>query len=349
MRASDAVGFKTRAFVMDAAGIREYLKNFTRKDNRIAALSYFGTYAVFFAALAAAIPIAETAWWWAAAPFVVLTAFAGVRLYVLQHDAGHHSLFATKRQNDIAGYALSPFTMTPYRAMQYNHNMHHAYLGNLEHRETTEIHTMTLREWQEAGFWTRLGYRLYRNPLILLPVGGLFVYFLHYRWPKNTVRVGALGVLAHNLMLAAWVGALYWLAGWTGIAVWALAVVVAAHIGVFLVFLQHNFEDTYWDRKPDLDFRVAALQGSSCLDLGHWWDIGTGNIAYHDIHHFMPTIPSYRLRKAHHGMPEHLAAQQRRIKWPEALASFRLKLWDEEQGRLVPFPKSRQMAAVPAE
>ncbi len=180
-------------------------------------------------------------------------------------------------------------------------------------------------------------------------MGGLFVYFIHYRWPKNAAKIGALGVLTHNAMLLAWAGLIYALAGWTGVAVWALAVVVAAHIGVFLVFLQHNFEDTYWDVKPDLDFRKAALQGSSCLDLGHWWDIGTGNIAYHDIHHFMPSIPSYNLRKAHHRMPPELAAQQRRILWSEALHSFTLKLWDEEQQRLVPFPKKRNSAAVPAE
>ncbi len=334
---------------MDAVDIREYLKGFTAKDNRIAGLSYFGTFAAFFCFLVVAIRIAGTEWWWAAAPFVVLTAFAGVRLYVLQHDTGHHSLFETRRQNDLAGYVLSPFTMTPYRAMQYNHNMHHAYLGNLHHRETTEIHTMTLNEWNAAGGWTRLWYRLYRNPLVLLPVGGIFVYFIHYRWPKNAAKIGPAGVILHNLMLVAWVWAIWVLAGWTGVAVWALAVVVAAHIGVFMVFLQHNFEDTYWDVKPDLDFRQAALQGSSCLDLGHWWDIGTGNIAYHDIHHFMPSIPSYRLRKAHHGMPAHLAAQQRRIRWPEALAAFRLKLWDEDRGRLVPFPKPRAAAALAAE
>ena len=123
---------------------------------------------------------------------------------------------------------------------------------------------------------------------------------------------------------------------------------VSAMIGVFLVYLQHNFEDTYWDRKPDLNFRTAALQGSSALDLGHWWDIGTGNIAYHDIHHFNPAIPSYRLRKCHHAMPAEFA--MRRIRWPEALRSFRLKLWDEDNQRLVRFPESTETATVvPAE
>ena len=133
----------------------------------------------------------------------------------------------------------------------------------------------------------------------------------------------------------------------TGIGVYLGVTVLAGMIGVFLVYLQHNFEDTYWDRKPALDFRRATLQGSSCLNLGWWWDLGTGNIAYHDIHHFMPAIPSYRLRKCHFALPPEL--EMPRIEWPEALRSFRLKLWHEDEGRLVPFPQTPRGAAVPAE
>ena len=123
--------------------IKQYLNGFTAKDDRLGALSYFGSFAVFFTALFLAISLSEHGL--IAAPLVIVTAFAGVRLYVLQHDCGHHSLFRHPRINDLAGYVLSPFTLTPYRAMQYNHNMHHAYLGNLDDRETTEILTLTLR------------------------------------------------------------------------------------------------------------------------------------------------------------------------------------------------------------
>jgi omega-6 fatty acid desaturase (delta-12 desaturase) len=331
-----------------ANDIRRYLKDFTRKDNRIAALSYFGTYAVFFPSIWIAASLVTAGYWLAAGPFMLLITFCVARLYVVQHDFGHHSLFKEKWQNDWAGYLSSVFTFTPYRTMQYNHNMHHAYLGNLEHRETTEIFTMTRAEWDAADWKKRLWYRLYRHPLILIPVGGLFTYFIAYRWPKNTTKIGVAGVLAHNAAMLGFWALLYAALGWAGLAVFGIAVVIAANMGVFMVFLQHNFEDTYWERKPNLDYRMATLQGSSCLDLGHWWDVGTCNIAYHDIHHFMPSIPSYRLRKAHHGLPEHLAL--RRIGWPEALASFRLKLWDEERKCLTPFPKrAESAAAVPAE
>ena len=115
-------------------------------------------------------------------------------------------------------------------------------------------------------------------------------------------------------------------------------------IGVFLVYLQHNFEDTYWDRKPDLDFRRATLIGSSSLDLGWWWDLGTGNIAYHDLHHYNPAIPSYNLRRCQRDLPEHLQCHAP-IGWRKALRSFTLKLWDEDAGRLVPYPRDRDSRA----
>ncbi|WP_101068316.1 fatty acid desaturase [Roseovarius salinarum] len=330
--------------------IREFTKAYTGKSDLRGALSLFGTLAVYLAALTLGVwAVQATGQPLAAVPAVVVLAFASVRLYVLQHDCGHASLFATRRWNDWAGYLLSVFSLTPFRVMQYNHNLHHAYLGNLDHRETTEVYTMTLREWQAAPWHRRLWYRLYRNPLVMLSLGGVYTYFIAYRWPRNTGRVGAAGVIAHNLMLAGYVAVVYLAAGWTGLGVLGSSAVLAGVIGVFLVYLQHNFEDTYWDRKPDLDFRRAALEGSSSLDLGWWWDLGTGNIAYHDLHHFNPSIPSYNLRRCQKALPPDLQSHDV-IRWPEALASFRLKLWDEDTGKLVPFPRAgASQGAVPAE
>jgi acyl-lipid omega-6 desaturase (Delta-12 desaturase) len=323
--------------------IRAFTRDWTDRDDRIASLSYFGTFAVYFLTLW----LAVQAWpvWWLVVPLIVVNAFAGVRLYVLQHDCGHGSLYSTKRANDVAGYGLSVFTLTPYRVMQFNHNEHHSHLGNLDERDTTEIFTMTLREWEEAGFWTRLKYRLYRNPLLMIPVGGLLTYVLVYRWPKNAGRIDAAGVVAHNLGLVLWIAAICWMAGLPGLVIYAGTVFTAGCIGVFLVYLQHNFEDTWWDRKPDLNPARAALQGSSALDLGWWWDLGTGNIAYHDIHHFNANIPSYRLRKCHRALREKYEVQT--IGWPEAIRSFTLKLWDEDQERLVPFPREQRTQAIP--
>lgn len=323
--------------------IRAFTRQWTARDDRLAAISYGASFAVYGLTLA----LAVLAWptWWLVVPLIVINAFAGVRLYVLQHDCGHGSLFSTKRRNDLAGHGLSLFTLTPYRVMQSNHNDHHAHLGNLDERDTTEILTLTLREWQAASAWKRLWYRVYRHPLVLVPIGGLFTYALAYRWPKNAGQVDPRGVVLHNLGLVAWVGGLWVVAGGPGLIIYAGTVFVAGCIGVFLVYLQHNFEDTWWDRKPDLNPARAALQGSSALDLGWWFDLAVANITYHDIHHFNANIPSYRLRACHRALREKYEVQT--IGWAEALRSFTLKLWDEDQGRLVPFPKAdapRKMA-----
>jgi omega-6 fatty acid desaturase (delta-12 desaturase) len=284
--------------------------------------------------------------WWIVGPAALVFAVAAVRLYVLQHDTGHHSLFETRLQNEIAGHVLSPFTFAPFEVMKQNHNLHHGHLGNLDHRETGEIHTMTLREWEAADGWTRLQYRLYRNPLVLIPVGAVFTYFIRYRWPKNTLRFGWKGVAAHNGAIVGWLLALYALSGWAGLVFWLGASLLGGMLGVFLVYLQHNFEDTYWDRRPDLDPQVAALQGSSCLDFGWFFDFCVANITLHDIHHFNARIPSYRLRQCHYALPPEIAP--RRIGLREALAALNLKLWDEDRGRLVPFPPARASVRVPS-
>lgn len=321
--------------------VKSFTARYMKRSNTIATISFVGTLAVYFGtlwiALTADLP------WGALIPLLIVNAFSAVRLYVIQHDLGHLSHFKTRAQNEIAGYISSTFTLTPFRAMQYNHNLHHAHIGNLDHRETTEIYTMTLREWREAGFWTRLHYRLYRNPLLMLPIGGLWTFVVQYRWPKNTDHVGLRGVLLHDAAVLAWWGLIYWAFGWSGLGIYGLTVLFSGCIGVFLVYLQHNFEDTYWDHKPDLDYERATLQGSSALDLGWWWDLGTGNIAYHDIHHFNPRVPLYNLRRCHRDLRK--VMDIRTIEWPEAIRSFRLKLWDEDSERLVPFPKETARAS----
>lgn len=325
--------------------IKEFTRGYTAKNNMIAAAGFVGTLTVYIGALAAGAMAWGTLW---VVPLIVILAFASVRLYVLQHDFGHGSFFTSKTLNEGAGYLTSILSLTPFQVMKYNHNQHHAYLGNLDHRETTEVYTMTLAEWRDAPWYRRVWYRIYRNPVVMLSLGGIYAYFIAYRWPRNTRRVGVTGVLVHNAAVAGYIALVWVMLGVPGVWVLGLSALLAGMIGVFLVYLQHNFEDTYWDRKPHLDFQKATLEGSSSLDLGWWWDLGTGNIAYHDLHHFNPGIPSYNLRRCQREMPEHLRSHEP-IGWRQALASFRLKLWDEQAGRLVPFPRHQATAVMPAE
>lgn len=322
--------------------LRAAMEPWCARDDRLGWASYVGTFAVYFGTLAIALFVDLPLW--ALAALIVVNALSGVRLYVLQHDCGHGSLFTSRRLNDLAGHGLSTFTLTPYRTMQYNHNRHHAHIGDLDHRETGEVYTMTLREWQAASPLQRLHYRLYRNPALMLPLGGLLTYVIRYRWPKNARKVGVRGVMLANLALVLWVGLIWLAADWRGVAIYAATVLVAGTVGVFSVYLQHNFEETYWDRRPDYNLRDASFHGSSVVNLGWWYDLATANISYHALHHFNPRIPSYRLRKCFFALRDPFAIPS--IGWRGALQAFTLKLWDEDKERLVPFPKAEGRPAA---
>ncbi|WP_300516506.1 fatty acid desaturase [Aliiroseovarius sp.] len=321
--------------------LRTALRAYTKKDNRLAYLSLLSNLVIYALSAFTAILAVGQGDWLVAVPAVVVLAFAGVRLYVLQHDLGHLSLFETRAQNRFWGYVVSPFTFAAYPQMTHNHNLHHAYVGDLNERHTTEIYTMTVAEWERAGVWQRLYYRLYRHPAVLIPVGSFWTYFFVYRWPKNAASVGIKAILAHNLAILALFAALHLWQGWSGVFTFAFAIWLGGCIGVALVYLQHNFEGTWWDRRPDLDFERAAIQGGSCLDFGWVFDEMVANITKHDIHHLVAAIPSYRLRAAHREMEKTHAL--RRISFREALHAFSLRLWDEETENLVPFPKERRM------
>lgn len=315
--------------------LRHYTRQYTETDNLLASANFFGTLFVYFLSFWAAVAYADV--WYLFWPSGVVMAFAIVRLYVLQHDVGHNAFFISRRQNEWAGRALSLFTFAPFEVMKQNHNLHHSYVGNLEHRETGEIYTMTLAEWKNASVAQRVCYRIYRNPLFFVPAGAFFVYFLRYRWPKNTLKFGVKSVLIHNAVLMIMVVTVFHILGPIGLWVWFGFSFLAGMIGVLLVYLQHNFEDTYWDRRPDLKPQVAALQGSSCLDFGWFFDFMVANITLHDIHHYNARIPCYRLRQCHYNIPPELGLH--RISFPEAVRALWLKLWDEGEKKLIPFPE----------
>ena len=317
---------------------------FVQKDDRLAAAGLTATFAVYAASLSgAALLFGQSLW---ALPLILVAGLSMIRIYVLQHDFGHLSYFSAPRANRIAGHVVSLFTFAPFRAMQYNHNLHHAGVGDLDHRETGEVYTMTLAEWESAGPLKRLQYRLYRHPLVMLGLGAFFIFLLRYRWPKNARKAGPSAIVLHNVAVAGYLGALYLGFGWQGLAAFFAAVFAGGILGSFLVYLQHNFEDTYWEHRADRDTAMAALIGSSQLDLGRWFDILTANINWHDLHHLNPQIPSYRLRACHARLREDGLLAPRLIGWGEAIASLRLKLWDEEAKRLVPYPRRRVLSGV---
>lgn len=328
------------------SNLRRMTRAYTGRDNRIALVNIAVTLSIYIAALIGAILVAQTSYWPLALALMCINGTMAVRLYMLQHDCGHGSFFTTRKLNDLAGAFLSPFTLTPYKATRYNHNLHHAHIGDLDRRDATEIYVMTLAEYRAAPWWRKLGYRVYRSFFMLFVLGPTLLYAVMYRWPRNARAAGIGDLILHDIMVAALLAGLYFTFGPIALAVWLGSVVIGTSCGVLIPYVQHNFETVYWSRKPDLDFETAAMRGSAVLDFGWLFDLCTANIAYHDLHHLNASIPCYNLKRCHRDLSGHFTSV--RIGFVQALGCLRWKLWDEETGRMVPFPDTPARRAARA-
>ncbi len=280
----------------------------------------------------------------------VPTGFLFIRLFILQHDCGHGAFFPSRIANNVVGFLLGIVTLFPYGYWRRTHAIHHATSGNLERRELGDVKTYTVREYQAFSPVHRFLYRLYRHPFILLGVGPLYQFVLKHRFPFDiplSWKREWASVLWTNLGIALSYFALAAAFGWRAVLLVHLPVVlIAGAIGVFLFYVQHQFEDTYWEHEHAWDFYSAGVQGSSYFDLPpalHWL---TGNIGFHHIHHLASQIPNYRLAECFHDNPE--LQNVTRLTMKEALHSLRLKLWDEESHTLVGFDALRSRAAGPS-
>lgn len=262
-----------------------------------------------------------------------------VRLFIIQHDCGHGSFFASSRANDMVGRALGLITLFPYGYWKKTHAIHHGTSGNLDRREMGDIETLTVAEYEAKSWVGRLSYRVYRHPAILLGIGPLYQFVIKHRFPFDlpfTWKKEWASVLWNNMMIAVAIVALGFAIGWHTIFMVHLPIVlIAGAAGVWLFYVQHTFENVYWAKKEEWDAGSAATKGSSYFDMPrilHWF---TGNIGYHHIHHLSARIPNYRLREAFDS--DALLRQAQRITLWSSLRSARLKLWDEEGGKMVGF------------
>lgn len=283
--------------------------------------------------------------WWG----LVLTIPASgllVRLFIVQHDCGHGSLFRSRALNDWVGRTIGVFTLTPYDYWRRTHAVHHASSGNLDRRGIGDVDTLTVREYRALGWFGRLKYRLYRHPLVMFGLGPAWLFVCQYRLPIGLMRAGPqpwISTLTTNLAIIVPIAVMIWLVGLGPfLAVQIPITLMAATAGVWLFYVQHQFEETHWSETGEWEFAHAALHGSSHYDLPQPIRWLSGNIGIHHVHHLAAKIPFYRLPEVLRDYPE--LKDMSRITLLDSLKCVKLVLWDENAKRLITFREARALA-----
>jgi len=284
----------------------------------------------------------SVSYWITLALSVVAAGFL-TRTFIIFHDCVHGAFMRSARANRILGFLTGVLTFTPYGQWRHQHVMHHASSGDLDRRGTGDIWTLTVEEYLASSFWRRLSYRVVRSPFVLFLVAPLYLFLVHHRIPsRSSAPHDRRGVLLTNGALLGIVLTMSLTIGLGSYLLIQLPIILCAGVlGVWLFYVQHQFDGVYWERQRAWDFETAALKGSSYYKLPRVLQWFTGNIGFHHVHHLSPAIPNYSLQKCHEETP--MFRQIRPVTLWASMRSLTFRLWDERQKRLVGFGQLRKL------
>jgi acyl-lipid omega-6 desaturase (Delta-12 desaturase) len=324
---------------------RDALEPYTRAD-RGRSLGCVLTSAVPYVALFALMAVSLRISYLLTAALAIPAAGFLVRTYIVFHDCAHGSFLASKRANRWLGASLGLLVFTPFECWKRQHAVHHATAGDLDRRGVGDVPTLTVAEYQARRWRGRLAYRLFRNPLVMFGLGPIFAMVLQPRIVPRSARPSIKrSVIATNVALVALVAGLCWLMGWRDyLLVQVPTAMLAGAAGIWLFYVQHQFEDVYWESSARWSYAEAALRGSSYLKLPKVLQFVSGNIGLHHVHHLSARIPNYNLQRAHDENP--IFHDVPTLSLTDGLRAVRLKLYDPESGQMVSFAQARAGSLV---
>jgi omega-6 fatty acid desaturase (delta-12 desaturase) len=326
-------------------GWSETLAPYARPNPRLSALD-LATSVVPYIALWVVMYWSLSVSYWLTLALAIPTAGFAVRTFIVFHDCTHGSFMPTKRANAWVGTVVGVIVFQCFRAWKLEHAIHHATAGDLDRRGVGDVDTITVAEYESKRWPGRLAYRLFRNPLVMFGVGPFAAMLIVPRIPEKQARPRIKhAVWATNAALVVLVGALCWLIGWQAfLEIQIPILMISGATGIWLFYVQHQFEDVYWESAEDWSYADAALRGSSYLKLPKVLQFFTGNIGLHHVHHLSARIPNYNLQRAHDDNP--IFHDVPVLSLVDGLRAVRLKLYDEDQGRMVTWAQARRSMAA---
>ncbi|QMV39951.1 fatty acid desaturase [Cohnella cholangitidis] len=285
--------------------------------------------------------------YWLALPFIVLAAGFVIRTFIIFHDCCHQSFFKSRKANEVLGTLTGILTLFPYHQWKHSHSIHHSTSSNLDKRGIGDMWLLTIDEYVAAPWWKRTYYRIYRNPLVMFGIGPIAVFLIEYRFNvKGAKRAEKINTWITNIGIVALYGLLMWALGWQNfLLVQAPIFWISGVMGIWLFYVQHQFEDSYFEHDEEWSYVKAAVEGSSYYKLPKALQWLTGNIGFHHVHHLSPRVPNYHLEDAHAAVPPLQHASTVTLK--SSFKALKFKLWDERNKEFVSFKQIRHLVGKP--